>query len=106
MSNALDVPSLLTLGDNGWTDCHRVQAGGYDPLDRLEVMRERFYAPSVSGQNVPNVMGGTEGAGTILMTSQVPLGYPENQRFVYGDVMFVVSLTIGTHVRIFCLSIY
>ena len=92
MSNAMNIPSLLTLGDNGWTDCHRTAAGGFDPLDRLEVMRERFYAPSISGQNVPNVMGGTQGAGQIIMTTQANKGYPEHQRFVFNGVMYVVRM--------------
>ena len=34
---------VLTPGDNEWTDCHRVAAGEYQPLERLAKLREVFY---------------------------------------------------------------
>lgn len=36
-------PFVLSAGDNEWTDCHRASNGGYDPLERLEALRKRFY---------------------------------------------------------------
>ncbi len=37
--NALQLPLVLTPGDNEWTDCHRANNGAYDPLDRLALER-------------------------------------------------------------------
>ena len=37
-------PVVYTPGDNEWTDCHRVNNGGYDPLERLAAVRETFFA--------------------------------------------------------------
>lgn len=36
-------PFILTPGDNDWTDCHRVSAGGFEPLERLETLRTYFF---------------------------------------------------------------
>lgn len=39
----LDVPFILTPGDNDWTDCHRTNNGSYLPTERLARLREIFY---------------------------------------------------------------
>jgi hypothetical protein len=36
-------PLVYVPGDNEWTDCHRKSNGGYDPLERLEKLREWFF---------------------------------------------------------------
>ena len=42
-------PLVYSPGDNEWTDCHRADNGGYDPLERLTKLRELFYpAPGLS----------------------------------------------------------
>ncbi|HEX6391420.1 MAG TPA: hypothetical protein VFZ89_18290 [Solirubrobacteraceae bacterium] len=42
--DAFDDPLVYTPGDNEWTDCHRPNNGGYDPLERLAKLREVFFA--------------------------------------------------------------
>ena len=37
-------PVVYTPVDNEWTDCHRVNNGAYDPLERLETVRATFFA--------------------------------------------------------------
>ena len=37
------VPFVYTPGDNEWTDCHRPEAGGHDPQERLALLRRTFY---------------------------------------------------------------
>lgn len=81
-----DVPSLLTLGDNGWTDCHRLSNGNYDPLERLDWMRSAYF--SAEGGNV---MGG----GSILTDAQD--GYVENQMFAYGSSMWALVHVVGSN---------
>ena len=34
---------IYVPGDNEWTDCHRANNGGYDPLERLAFLRAMFY---------------------------------------------------------------
>ena len=47
----LAAPLVYTPGDNEWTDCWQPRAGGWDPLDRLRLLRERFFAePRSLGQ--------------------------------------------------------
>lgn len=47
-----DHPVIYTPGDNEWTDCHREAAGGMDPLERLEKVRELHFTEAKSlGQN-------------------------------------------------------
>jgi len=36
-------PFIYTPGDNEWTDCHNPLAGSYDPLERLDFIRELFF---------------------------------------------------------------
>lgn len=38
------APFVLTPGDNEWTDCHRLTAGRFDPLERLEKLRRVFFS--------------------------------------------------------------
>ena len=38
------VPLLYVVGDNEWTDCRQLAAGHFDPLERLQKLRELFFA--------------------------------------------------------------
>ena len=67
-------PLVYVPGDNEWTDCHRT---GYDPLERLERLREIFFVGDES-----------LGRKTIPLTRQ-SADYPENVRWTYGGVTFV-----------------
>ena len=37
-------PFVFVPGDNDWTDCHRSSNGAYDPLERLDRLRQLFFA--------------------------------------------------------------
>ena len=39
MFNGLRKPAIYVPGDNEWTDCHRLNNGGYDNLERLAYLR-------------------------------------------------------------------
>ncbi len=85
--NTLAAPVLYTPGDNEWTDCHRANAGGFDPLDRLDYIRRTYFAdPSQS-----------LGQATIAVESQAAAGYPENARMVFNDIMFVTAHVVGSN---------
>jgi predicted phosphodiesterase len=67
-------PLFYVPGDNEWTDCGRT---GYDPLERLERLREIFFEgdESLGQEKIPLTRQGTD--------------YPENVHWSYGGVTFV-----------------
>jgi len=74
--NTFDGPMIYVPGDNEWTDCHRINNGSFNALERLAYLRATMFASLESfGQN------------KLLLEHQN--GYPENTRWIYGDVVFV-----------------
>jgi hypothetical protein len=91
--NAIDDirrPTIFIPGDNDWTDCHRKKAGGYQPLERLSLLRELAY---------PNI-GVSLGTPTMPLDSQATtLGleeFPEHQYWNKGNVSFVTLHVLGS----------
>lgn len=84
--NSFAAPVLYTPGDNEWTDCHRKNAGAFDPLDRLAFVRANFFAS-------PKTLG----TAPMDVTSQATDGYPENARMMLNDVMFVTAHVVGSN---------
>ena len=41
--DTFEDPLVYTPGDNEWTDCHRVNNGSYNPLERLAFVRSTFF---------------------------------------------------------------
>jgi hypothetical protein len=80
MFNSMVKPVVYVPGDNEWTDCHRVNNGGFDALERLTHLRNVMF-PTL------NSLGQT----TLALTHQGKLGeaYVENTRFTHGAVTFV-----------------
>ena len=77
-------PLVYTPGDNEWTDCHRANNGGYDPLERLAFLRQTFFSsPGVS-------LGGRK----QQVLSQP--GYPENQLWMESKVVFAALHVVGS----------
>ena len=77
--NSLLAPVVYVPGDNEWTDCHRLNNGGYNNLERLDYIRRTMFS-------TPNSFGQRR----LALEHQGPLGgtYVENTRWVYGDVVF------------------
>lgn len=74
---ASPTPLVFVPGDNEWTDCARVVAGHYDPLERLAALRARFFATDESlGQR------------RIQLERQTG-PYREHQRWRLGPVLFI-----------------
>jgi hypothetical protein len=80
-------PLVYTPGDNEWTDCHRPNNGGYDPLERLAALRDVFV----------DQPGTSLGQRRITLTSQVRSGYPENVRYRRAGVSFAVPHIVGSN---------
>lgn len=86
--NELDSPTLYSVGDNEWTDCHRVSNGGFDPIERLSFIRQTFFSKPI-----------TQGPHPIKVNRQGSLGdkYSENSRFIKNDISFVALHVVGSN---------
>jgi hypothetical protein len=88
--NSLERPLIFVPGDNDWTDCW----GRYgpatlpysDPEERLNFERSLFFATDRSlGQH------------TLKITRQTVEGYPENQRWKLGPVVYLALNVQGSN---------
>jgi hypothetical protein len=79
MFNQFKAPVVYIPGDNEWTDCHRLNNGGYDNLERLAHIRQVMFATD------------TFGSGTLTVERQGVRGgkFVENARFLHQGIMFV-----------------
>ena len=68
--NQFTSPLIYSLGDNEWTDCHRPLAGSYDPIERLDKLRNIFFNTTKS-----------LGKQTLDLTRQADVD-PKNKKFV------------------------
>ncbi|VAX14462.1 hypothetical protein MNBD_GAMMA24-2301 [hydrothermal vent metagenome] len=86
--NQINAPTLYSVGDNEWTDCHRISNGSYDPLERLAYVRKVFFSNNTS-----------QGKHPVKVSRQGDLGltYSENSRFVKSDVEFVALHIPGSN---------
>ena len=81
------MPLIYTPGDNEWTDCHRENNGSYDPLDRLALIRETYFAKP----------GTTLGSGTMTVSSQAAYGIPENVRWSAERIQYAAVHVVGSN---------
>ena len=83
---SLEKPLIFTFGDNDWTDCAR---GGFDPLERLNKLRQVFTQ-------------GNESLGKVkiqlVRQSESPQyrEFRENVRWTHGEEMFIALHVIGS----------
>ena len=86
-------PFFFVPGDNEWTDCHRPQAGGFDPLERLDKLREMFFSsPKSLGQHTLDVIRQSETASDPRFAI-----FSEHYRWTYDNVMFVALNVQGSN---------
>ena len=86
--NRLNAPTLYSLGDNEWTDCHRTNNGGYDPLERLSFLRTTFFSKNTTQGNDPI---------PVKRQGQPGQPYSENSRFAMSNVEFVALHIPGSN---------
>lgn len=82
-------PLILIPGDNDWTDCHRENNGGYDPIERLAKLREMFFANQSLGQQRMR----------LTQQSEQPQYRPfqENVRWSRSNILFVGLHVVGSN---------
>ena len=79
------VPLVYVPGDNEWSDCSRPRAGGFDPRERLDWLRRRFFSK-------PAAIGGRPDRDGLAFERQAdarPGGLVENLRWRRDGVRFV-----------------
>ncbi len=83
-----DAALVYTPGDNDWLDCQR---RGDDPLERLQALRQRFFA-------APRSLGRRPIA-VERQSDRMPdhSRYRENLRWQYQGVVFATFHTVGPH---------
>ncbi len=88
--NSLDQPVVFTTGDNDWTDCWGrygpSQMPYFDPIERLQFERTLFFSTDQS-----------LGRHTMTLTRQTAEGYPENQRWRRGPVVYLAVNVQGSN---------
>jgi hypothetical protein len=87
---------IYTPGDNEWTDCHRKNNGPFEPLERLKLIREMFFAePQSLGQKPIKLERQSES----MPRFKTPEGggYVENARWMKNGVMFVTAHIVGSN---------
>ena len=81
--NKFSAPLIYSIGDNEWTDCHRTLAGSFDPIERLQNIRNTFFQTNLSfGKNKLQL---TRQADVNPKYSQ----YVENSYWVKNNFLFV-----------------
>jgi hypothetical protein len=89
--DSFEDPFVLTPGDNEWTDCHRANNGGYQPLERLAELRSVFFPEPGA------TIGGREKA--VLSQADEPgLGeFVENRLWLQSRTAFGVVHVVGSN---------
>ncbi|RQH07861.1 hypothetical protein [Paraburkholderia dinghuensis] len=82
MLDASRTPLVFVPGQQDWVSCGASGSGAYEPLERLDLLRQTFFSdPTMLGQS------------TLAVTreSEVPRfrPYRENVRWQFGDTVFV-----------------
>ena len=88
MFGQMEKPMVYLPGDNEWTDCHRLNNGGYDGLERLGYLRKTMF-PTL------NSLGKRQ----MPLIHQAPVGekFVENTRFSYRDIVFATVNMPGSN---------
>lgn len=87
LCNTFTDPFLYIVGDNEWTDCHRRKCGAYNPVERLDALRKKFYStPFALGERGRNLYLTRQSETTNDSRFEI---FSENFRWVYKNVMFV-----------------
>jgi hypothetical protein len=85
-----DRALIYTPGDNEWTDCHRFSNGRYDPLERLEKIRQLFFSS-------PESLGKQRLTLQMQSTQKSFTSFPENRRWSQGKVRFATLHLVGSN---------
>ena len=86
--DAIDPALVYTPGDNDWSDCDRLAAGGYDPRERLAFLRRMFFPE-------PRSLGRAPIAVERQSDRRPEDGLPENLTWDHGGIVFATIHVVG-----------
>ena len=88
MFGQMNKPVVYVPGDNEWTDCHRLNNGGYDTLERLAYLRKTMFptASSLGRRTMPLLHQGRPGEKFV-----------ENVFFSHGRIVFATLNMPGSN---------
>jgi Calcineurin-like phosphoesterase len=87
-------PLIYTPGDNEWVDCRRPTNGPFVPLERLQKLREVFFAkPESLGQKKMPLVRQSE----VFASDPTLSRYLENSMWEMGGVVFVAFNVQGSN---------
>jgi hypothetical protein len=88
MFGEMKKPVVYVPGDNEWTDCHRLNNGSYDGLERLAYVRKTMFptTSSLGKRPMPLIHQGLPGEKFV-----------ENTRFSHGGIEFVTLNLPGSN---------
>ncbi len=84
-------PLIYTPGDNEWTDCHRIDNGSMDPIDRLAKLRSQFFADPAQSLGREKIALEHQGA------DPRHAAYIENRRWERAGVLFATLHVVGSN---------
>jgi hypothetical protein len=81
---------IYTPGDNEWTDCSKKEAGGYNPEERLSVIRKIFFNDTKSfGKEKIQLTSQSKSVGFAM--------YVENNRWKLNGISFATVHLVGSN---------
>lgn len=89
------LPVIFTPGDNEWTDCHRLSAGRFDPLDRLKLLRKLTW-PALTAESRPGPNVAPPPATRHALPTEHQSGLPENARWRLQGLHFITLHVVGS----------
>lgn len=91
MFATFNAPLIYTPGDNEWTDCHRPDNGGFDPIERLGKIRGLFFANPAQSLGREKLTLEHQGADARYAD------FVENRRWERDGVMFSTLHIVGSN---------
>jgi hypothetical protein len=88
--NGLKRPLIYIPGDNEWADCWTAQEGGYDPRDRLALLRRTLYPQPASSLGQQTLPVETQSANPAFAE------FVEHARWSHGDLVFATIHVVGS----------
>lgn len=82
---------VYTPGDNEWTDCHRPNSGGFDPVERLALVRQMFFPDPTRS------LGKTPLRVTPQSATAQHSKFVENVRWERAGIVFATLHVIGSN---------
>lgn len=88
--NSVEVPFIYTPGDNDWTDCSKLPAGRFGSVERLAVIRSKFFPKGTSLGRNPMVVESQS-------ANPVHSRFNENLRWTINKVEFATVHIVGSN---------